>query len=319
MRGLLVLAFALLLVPSAIAGTPDAPELQDPAGDVVVDDRGLPAPNAPLPEAVADALDLRAVWFSDDADGLHAHIQVTSLAALEVGQAGNPDFMWIAIFSPAYAVESGPAARQGTWELRAEYRPADVALGNAAWHFWMERPCKDGRDDDGCSGADRDIQNGLRGEVDEASSTITITAPWPLMAEPQAGDGIEGLWGATGVDWPAYPVRSVDWDLDEGSQCYVFTALPLAAEPPSGQDGPAGSSNGRAAFPQPYQPEGCAPPPSGNTGTPAPGAGAAAAGDDGPGATTAAANGGERESPGAFAPAAVALALGLVALRRRLA
>lgn len=251
----LALLFTLAAMPLVSAGSPDAPELTDAAGDVMVEEYANAAEGPPLVAGVADAVDLQAAWFSDDEVGLHAHIRVADLSAL---QAALPvpvsDLFWIAIFSPAYQTEEGLAARPGTWELRAEFRPAE----DPAWHYWLERPCKAPASNGGCAGEDRDIVDGLPGMVDEAASVITITAPWDEMAGPQAGDGIHGLWATAQADWPTYPARSVDWDTDQGTQCYTFAALPLQGPYVAPPQQALGSSNGRTALPQSYEPAGCA-------------------------------------------------------------
>jgi hypothetical protein len=246
---MLVLVALVLLswLPQAEAGTGSAPELQDPGADVLVDDLGLP-PSVGVPAPLQDAVDLRAVWFTDDAEGLHAHVQVASLAGLAMQSPGDPDFFWIAIWSPAYAIEDGAAARDGTWELESA----------SPWHFWLERPCKDGDSFDGCTGPDRDILDGLPGSVDLEASTITITAPWRHMAGPAPGDGVHGLWATAQMSWPSYPAYSVDWDTDQGRTCYRFASLPFPASALEATDtGPTGGSNGRTALPETYDGAGC--------------------------------------------------------------
>ena len=236
---LVCLTLLVLAAPLAAAGTAQQPDLTDPAGDVRV--QGV----APAPWA--DAADVRAAWFHDDDEGLHATILVEDLAAIAVTDAGLlQDTMFFVLWQPSYA-EPGPvASREGEWELRADYLP----LSTPSWHFWMERPCRDGVDSDGCPGADRDIIDGLPGEVDLEASTVRITAPWEHLDGPQPGDGIHGLRASAQMVWPSYPAYAVDWDTDQASStCHLFTSLPLASKETA--EGATGSSHGREAPPEP--------------------------------------------------------------------
>jgi hypothetical protein len=238
------LSLFLLAIPAAHAGTMGAPELVDPDKDVSVErvDQALPDP-------WAAAIDLQAVWFDDDAEGLHANIKVRDLSALSNTDAGvMTDTFWIAIWTPSYAHPMELENRTGSWELRAEYRPLDTVKV----HYWLERPCRDGNDQDGCAGDDRDILNGLHGTMDEATSTIRITAPWRDLGNAASEDAITGLWAAAEMVWPSYPAYSADWDVDQGNTCYRFSTVPLVVA--GKDDGPAGASDGRSAFPAEYGP-----------------------------------------------------------------
>ncbi|MEA3137421.1 MAG: hypothetical protein QOC71_1702 [Thermoplasmata archaeon] len=302
LRGILLGAVLLLAAPMVEAGSPSAPELADDAEDVMVYDLNLP-PQVPLPPPLQDAIDVRGVWFADDAEGLHAYIQVADLSTLELQTTGNPDFFWVAIWSPGYAVEDGAAARRGPWELRADYRPLD----SPAWHFWLERPCRDGDSDDGCAGPDRDILDGLRGDVDVGTSTIHIVAPWSHMSEPMPGDGIQGLWASAQMTWPSYPAYSVDWDIDQADQCYRFVSLPFPPEALNATDaGALGSSNGRTAMPMAYAPKDVCQ---------SDGQGLASV--ETPGSSSSRTGGGGRGAPGTPAVGALMAGLAAAALRRR--
>jgi hypothetical protein len=245
MKWRLLLA-CLLVLPAASAGTSEHPDLTDAADDVGVE----PRPDTAVPAAWYPAIDLEKVWFTDDAQGLHATIQVADLSTVERTQAGDADTMYVAIWQAAYANKGAVAGRLGTWELRAEYRPLDPVYGGGpAWHFWLERPCTDGNSDDGCAGEARDILDGLQGRLDYANSTITMTAPWWDLGEVQPGDGIFGLAATAESMWPSYPIAAADWDWDEFG-CYMFTSVPTDPAAFRGNDtGATGTSAGRWGTP----------------------------------------------------------------------
>lgn len=208
-----LLASLLVLAPLGGAGTANDPELTDSAGDVRIDQPGADAAGAP---PWADASDVLSAWFTDDEQGLTAHIHVADLASISTTDVGaNQDTLFFVRWQPSYDHTTEVLERKGEWELRAEYRPSN----DPAWHFWMERPCKDGDDTDGCAGEDRDIIQGLQGSVEMEESTVSITAPWWHLEHPRPGDGIQALVASSQMVWPSWPIYSVDWDHDERDTC----------------------------------------------------------------------------------------------------
>lgn len=251
---MVVLASLLIAAPFAGAGTADDPELTDPPGDVRIDQPGGEAAEAP---PWADASDVLSAWFTDDERGLTAHIHVADLASISTTDVGViPDTMFFVRWQPSYNHSTEVLERTGEWELRADYRPMD----DPAWHFWMERPCKDGDDTDGCAGEDRDILDGLDGAVDVENSTVSITAPWWHLEHPRPGDGIHSLVASSQMVWPSPPLYSVDWDHDERATCYLFASLPLDPDQLEGiDDGATGVSHGAASAPYaPSEEDACA-------------------------------------------------------------
>lgn len=239
-----VLVLAIALSPNVWAGTVEDPEMTDLAGDARTDRLEEAGTGQP---PWAEASDILAAWLTDDEAGLHATIHVADLSAIATTDAGaNQDTMFFVRWQPSYNHTNDVLNRTGEWELRAEYRPQDPS----AWHFWMERPCKDGDDSDGCSGEDRDIIQGLEGSVDLEASTVTITAPWWHLEHPEPGDGIFGLVASSQMVWPSWPVYTVDWDHDERDTCYRFTSLPLEPSQLEGSDrGPTGAAHGSSGAP----------------------------------------------------------------------
>lgn len=220
-----VALLTLLAFPLAHAGTPEAPELVDPVGDQQV--QQVPAGMT----AWGQGHDLVAVWFTDDAQGLHATIQVTDLAATMAERGVQTDAMFIVQFTLDHADKSGPGGRLGQWELRGDF----AAANSEQWSYRGEGPCKDGNDADGCAGTDRDIIDSLPGTYDVASSTVTITLPWTHLGHVQPGDGIASLEATTQYVYPNYPVYTVDWDTDQReSAAYRYASVGLAA--PGGGD-----------------------------------------------------------------------------------
>ena len=239
---LLAVVASLLLATPATAGTPDQPDLEDPAEDVTVH-------NSPVPAPWAGAIDVLAAWIEEEPEGLRATLRLRDLPSVTRTEAGVlQDTMFFVTWQPSYQNATGAAARTGEWMLRAEYRPQD----RSPWHFWMERPCLDGSDDDGCSGPQRDILDGLDGGHDMANGTVTMVAPWRHLADPQPGDGIWSLSAGAQMAWPSYPAYALDWDRDQRDVCHLFQTLPLTPERLAGEDdGPTGTSHGMVTPPEP--------------------------------------------------------------------
>ncbi len=232
---LAVIAIMLLALPLVTAGTPDDPELTDPEGDATLRGQGGPTP------PYADAVDLVGVWFQDDAEGLAIGIRVVDLAALDGVAAGQ--FQWAARFDTSYQNASGPAARIGTWTLKAYY------VAGTGWGTMLERPCLDGDSTDGCAGNDRDITDATS-LVDVEADTVWLFADWNAMGSPIVGDGIHSLHATAQAQVPSTSTAFEDWEMDETAQCHHFllngTLEVRAAGTTPAQAGASNGLNGRS-------------------------------------------------------------------------
>lgn len=279
MRGLLVLAFALMLAPATVAGTASQPDVADAAGDVAFN--GQPAPHP-----CADAIDLLSFWVEWVDGGVAFHYAFADLGAL--AEPPVQDVAGRCFYSYADFVLERADGTALEESLYVDY------TGNPAyetgWRFYLHESREE-----------------AAGVVDLDAGTIDVVVPLGALGGAGPGDSIGAFWVQAasalvglGVDYAG------DFAPDAGA---CDCSVPFPGEP--------ATTDGAGAGPD-AEPQVTAPSSSPATGSAEP-AGASSAGA--PGAPDAEESGRDgtttKESPGAFGALAVALALGLVALRRR--
>ncbi len=208
MRLWTLLACVLFLAVPAVAT--QVTSFDDPAGDP--DTSGGPAVGN-------DAVDILGASLAISGSDIVSTVTVADLDAVTETSTGvNADTMFIVRWN----VDEGPEA--GEWTLRADYQP----MATTPWSYWAEGPCRDGNDDDGCAGEDRDIIDGLEGAHDMENDTVQVRLPVERLG-PMTGQ----VWGdfhATAQQvWPTYPVYTSDWAYAPDGEQYTFDDPPANA------------------------------------------------------------------------------------------
>lgn len=112
MRWTLTCTLALLVLApaSALAGTPEDPEVEDPAGDAGIEGQALPSGG--------DDVDILAAWFTTDDTGTWAHLELASFDVHPEDVVFSVDAdlseeRWIGVGYGSYLVPFPPFRTQG--------------------------------------------------------------------------------------------------------------------------------------------------------------------------------------------------------------
>ncbi len=191
--------------------------IQDAEGDVAVD---YPPSGTPYAGPVADGVDLVGALLAQVNGTFQVTLVVKDLAALEQTAVGvQADTMLFLQWE-----EQGRLT--GRWVARADYQPGNTE----PWHFWIEGPCLDGDDTDGCAGGDRDIQDGLQGVVDLTGNSVTILVTADRLRGPDANASWSRFVARTDAVWPSYPMYIGDSAQDlAATTVHPFGTAPIPA------------------------------------------------------------------------------------------
>lgn len=227
-----VFAFAFLaalLVPAVSAGSPESPEVTDPAGDVDA------YPGVPVPPGTADGVDVVATWFHDETDAsVQVTMKVTKLEMLPA--AGTVPMSMLRLgtrFSTPYIPTDSDEYWDNTWVASATY-------SSGAWRARLQPPSVDGMSPDA---TDLDMT------VDEAAGTVTLTLPRDLLGSPKAGQQLTTIHSLHDMTWPTYGGFFIDQGPDSYSDggSYTFKG---PVDPQAGPSG-GGAASGAGKGPEP--------------------------------------------------------------------
>lgn len=198
MRGGWCLVALFLVMPAQAQLT-----IEDPAGDVHANNADDVPPPQPL------GIDLVEGVFTFDEDGVSVAITVDDMEDID---NSSPS----AGASTEYrAGWEQTGFRDGDWGVRIFY--------TGSWSNMVEGPCRDGNDQDGCAGGDRDIHDDVPMEVDTANETVHILFPADILP------AVNVTWSSfeleTSAVQSAYPIFFVDEASDLTAYQMVWPTL----------------------------------------------------------------------------------------------
>lgn len=220
MRVLFALLVLLACAGLAEAGSKDQPELADGGGDVVV------YPEAPGAGPLADAVDLRAVWFEQEtATTVDVVFLLTDLSSTT--RTGNDPF-----HSIQYAFRFDVSSSDHVFEARAD--DSGVVYSGSPTGAWRHQVYDE--TDGNWTVVD--------GQTDESHSTIRVTLPKLLIGAPEPGDVARNF---TAQAWSSEAYGDPQWDDWAEAPASTFQFKVGLTAPAAAGNGSAPSAGGTSS------------------------------------------------------------------------
>lgn len=249
-----VLLVFLLLVPLAVAGSQEDPEIKDNAGDVRWSYIPVSPEPVPFPTEHADSFDILASWFHNETpSSISVSMQVADLSVVDDFDSTPDSFArWGTRFEMSNYV---PDSRDNWWNYTWI---ATVSLGNgpAGWRAFIAQPD---------AGGERGDERAAEFNVDRQDSILTLTIDRADLGSPMAGDAMiktlslhDGQLGALDFSDQSpdgtYPSRDYVFRLDTGNATGTPTEPPAPGPGPAEPSGPGNGTNsdGSKSTPAPW-------------------------------------------------------------------